>query len=45
LIGNGFWGWLTGEWRGAPIRAARAMIAGIGLQIAGILVLFLVGPA
>jgi L-rhamnose-H+ transport protein len=43
LIGNAFWGWLTGEWGGAPRQAATAMILGIGLQILGILLLFMVG--
>lgn len=42
LIGNSFWGWLTGEWLGAPRRAATAMIASIGVQILGILLLFMI---
>jgi L-rhamnose-H+ transport protein len=42
LIGNSFWGWMTGEWRGAPRSAAVAMALGIALQVAGIIVLFMV---
>jgi L-rhamnose-H+ transport protein len=42
LLGNSFWGWCTGEWRGAPGRAVVAMLSGIALQMAGIMFLFLV---
>jgi hypothetical protein len=45
LIGNSFWGWLTGEWRGAPSRAVAAMLGGIACQVAGILLLFMAAPA
>lgn len=38
LTGNA-WGWWTGEWRGAPARAVRVMVAGIALQVAAIAVL------
>jgi L-rhamnose-H+ transport protein len=41
LIGNAFWGWLTGEWHGAPTRSAGAMMAGIAVQLLGITLLFL----
>jgi len=44
LIGNSFWGWLTGEWRGAPFHAAAAMLTGVALQVAGILWLFMAAP-
>lgn len=44
LIGNNIWGGLTGEWRGTVPRVIRLMMAGIGLQIAGIIWLFLVAP-
>ena len=42
LLGNNFWGWCTGEWRGAPPRSTIAMAIGIVLQILGILLLFMV---
>ena len=32
-------GWLTGEWRGAPPRARRAMLAGVAVLGAGVLVI------
>jgi L-rhamnose-H+ transport protein len=45
LIGNSFWGWLTGEWLGAPRRATTAMASGLALQVVGIGLLFMVAPA
>jgi hypothetical protein len=45
LIGNSFWGWLTGEWLGAPRRATTAMATGLALQVVGIGLLFMVAPA
>ncbi len=44
ILGNSFWGWQTGEWREAPHRAIRFMIAGLLLQILGIVLLFIVAP-
>jgi L-rhamnose-H+ transport protein len=40
LIGNAFWGWLTGEWRGASRQAGAAMLVGLGALVAGIALLF-----
>lgn len=44
LIGNAFWGWLTGEWSAAPRRAIATMFAGILAQIVGITLLFAIAP-
>ncbi|QEG35154.1 L-rhamnose/proton symporter RhaT [Bythopirellula goksoeyrii] len=41
IIGNCFWGWLTGEWQNAPTKLIGLMIVGIFLQVAGIVVLSL----
>ena len=35
ILGNNFWGWYTGEWKGAHLSALRTMFLGIGLQIFG----------
>lgn len=43
IIGNNWWGWLTGEWRGAPPASLATMLVGVGLQVAGILFLSLGG--
>ncbi|MEQ8847278.1 L-rhamnose/proton symporter RhaT [Botrimarina sp.] len=43
IIGNNWWGWLTSEWRGAPPSAFSTMLAGVALQVAGILFLSLGG--
>lgn len=40
IVGNGVWGWLTGEWRLAPKASIRCMLGGILTQVAGILLLF-----
>lgn len=40
IIGNNFWGWLTGEWRESSWTAFLTMIAGIALQVVGIATLF-----
>ena len=40
IIGNNFWGWLTGEWRTAPKASFLIMLTGIFVQIVGIGVLF-----
>jgi len=45
LLGNSFWGWCTGEWRGASCAAGLAMIGGISLQILGVILLFTVDLA
>lgn len=45
IIGNNFWGWSTGEWRGAPQASLLTMLSGIGLQVVGILLLFARNPA
>jgi len=42
LLGNSFWGWCTSEWRDAPRNSIATMVGGIGLQILGILLLFMV---
>jgi len=40
IIGNNFWGWLTGEWRSAPKASFLTMLAGIAVQVGGIVLLF-----
>lgn len=35
ILGNNFWGWYTGEWKGAHPSAVRTMFLGIGFQIFG----------
>jgi L-rhamnose-H+ transport protein len=42
LLGNNFWGWCTGEWRYASRRATLAMIAGIIVQVTGIVLLCMI---
>lgn len=37
-VGN-FWGWVTGEWRGAPPRATRLLVLGIAIQVVAITIL------
>jgi len=39
ILGNNFWGWVTGEWRGAGGRPVRLMLAGIAVQIAAMVLL------
>lgn len=41
IIGNCFWGWLTGEWTAAPAKALGVMVVGILLQVVGIVTLSL----
>jgi L-rhamnose-H+ transport protein len=36
IIGNNFWGWYTGEWKGSRGVPVYMMFAGIALQVAGI---------
>lgn len=36
IIGNNFWGWYTGEWKGSRGVPVYTMFAGIALQVAGI---------
>lgn len=33
VLASAFWGWISGEWRGAPRRAVMLMAAGIGVQV------------
>lgn len=33
IIGNNFWGWFTGEWRGVRGRPIVVMLAGIAVQV------------
>lgn len=40
IIGNNFWGWLTGEWRDAPKASFLTMLGGIIVQVLGIALLF-----
>jgi hypothetical protein len=44
LLGNAFWGWLTGEWRSASRQSVTAMVAGMFVQVVGIMLLFLAAP-
>jgi L-rhamnose-H+ transport protein len=39
ILGNNFWGWFTGEWKGVSGVPVRMMFAGVGLQVAGIALL------
>lgn len=39
ILGNNFWGWVTGEWRGASARAVRLMLAGIAVQVVAMVLL------
>jgi len=36
IIGNNFWGWYTGEWKGSRGVPVYTMFAGIAVQVAGI---------
>jgi L-rhamnose-H+ transport protein len=39
ILGNNFWGWYTGEWKGVSGRPVSTMLAGIALQIVGMALL------
>jgi L-rhamnose-H+ transport protein len=41
IIGNNFWGWVTGEWNNSQPSTFATMVAGIALQVVGISVPFL----
>ena len=39
IIGNNFWGWYTGEWKGAQLSAVRSMSLGVGFQVIAMVIL------
>jgi len=45
ILGNSFWGWCTGEWKGAPRSSVLIMWAGLLSQVVGIALLFAGGSS